>query len=324
MTSSTTPATHLAVVRAPEPAVDAPRNTSPKPSHTALWLLATVAIVWGINWPVGKATLAYLPPIWTVALRTAVGALAVLVLCVLTRRLVLPRRADIPVILSVGVLHMTAFSVLCSVGLQHVSAGRSVVLAYTTPLWVVPGAWLLLGEVPTRWRLLGAGLGLAGLLLIFNPLSFDWHDRRAVAGNAAVLLAALSWAGSILYVRAHKWVTPPFELVFWHALLASCLLLPMAVAIEGMPHIEWNLTLASQLLYGGLFGIALASWAMTTVNRMLPATTTSLGLLGVPVIGIVCSSIALREPLSVALLAALGLILGGIALGMVRSSSSRA
>ncbi|SCX55775.1 DMT family transporter [Variovorax sp. EL159] len=318
MTTSATPSVHDTAVRAPESAVDA----STKPSRLAIWLLGTVAIVWGINWPVGKATLAYLPPIWTVALRTGVGALAVLVLCLLTRRLVLPRRGDIPVILSVGGLHMTAFSVLCSVGLAHVSAGRSVVLAYTTPLWVVPGAWLLLGEAPTRRRLLGAGLGLAGLLLIFNPQTFDWHDRRAVMGNAAVLLAAFCWAGSILYVRAHKWVTPPFELVFWHALLASCLLLPMALATEGVPHIEWNPALVSQLLYGGLFGIALASWAMTTVNRMLPATTTSLGLLGVPVIGIVCSSVALHEPLSVALLAALALILGGIAMGMGRGGKA--
>ncbi|QNK70928.1 DMT family transporter [Variovorax sp. PAMC26660] len=292
-----------------------------KSPRGAFWLLGLVAIVWGINWPIGKAMLVHVPPVWTVALRTAVGALAVLVLCVLTRRLVLPRRADIPVILSVGVLHMTAFSVLCSLGLQHVSASRSVVLAYTTPLWVVPGAWLLLGEAPTRWRLLGAGLGLAGLVLIFNPLTFDWHDRRAVTGNVAVLLAALCWAASILYVRVHKWVTPPFELVFWHALLASCLLLPMAVAIEGVPHIAWSAVLVSQLLYGGLFGIALAYWAMTTVNRTLPATTTSLGLLGVPVVGIACSAAALREPVGAALLMALLLILGGIVLGMVRTST---
>lgn len=287
-------------------------------SRAAPWLLGLVAVVWGINWPVGKAMLAHLPPVWTVALRTGVGALAVLLLCLLTRRLVLPRRADLPVILSVGVLHMTAFSVLCSIGLQHVTAGRSVVLAYTTPLWVVPGAWLLLGEAPTRWRLLGAGIGLTGLLLIFNPLSFDWHDRRAVAGNAAVLLAALCWAGSILYVRAHRWVTPPFELVFWHALLASCLLLPMAFALEGVPRIVWSPALVSQLLYGGVFGIALASWAMTTINRALPATTTSLGLLGVPVIGIVCSAVSLGERIGTALVGALALILGGIALGMVR------
>jgi drug/metabolite transporter (DMT)-like permease len=271
-------------------------TSAPTGDARAAWLLlGVVALAWGINWPVGKALLAYLPPIWLVALRSAVGTVALLAICLLRGWLVVPNRGDIPVILSVGVLHMTAFSVLVSLGLQFVPAGRSVVLAYTTPLWVVPGAWLLLGEPLTGRRLLGVGLGLLGLLLIFNPLTFDWHDRRAVFGNGLVMLAALCWAASILYVRSHRWVTPPFELVFWQALLATCLLVPLAVVHDGVPAIDWQPRLMALLLYGGMFGIALAYWAVTTVNRALPATTTSLGLLGVPVFGMVCSAVALGE-----------------------------
>lgn len=73
--------------------------------------------------------------------------------------------------------------------------------------------------------------------------------------------------------------------------------------------------LSELLLYGGVFGIALAYWAVTTVNRMLPATTTSLGLLGVPVLGMICSALALGEAVGAALLGAMGLILGGILVG---------
>lgn len=284
-------------------------------TRTAWLLLGVVALAWGINWPVGKAMLAYLPPIWAVALRSAVGTLALLMICAARGRLVVPKPGDIPVILSVGVLHMTAFSALVSLGLQFVPAGRSVVLAYTTPLWVVPGAWLLLGEPLTVRRLFGVGLGLLGLLLIFNPLTFDWHAERAVFGNGLVMLAALCWAASILYVRSHRWVTPPFELVFWQALLATGMLIPLALLHDGVPSIDWQPSLIGLLLYGGLFGIALAYWAVTTVNRVLPAATTSLGLLGVPVFGIGCSAVVLRETISPALLGAIALILGGIVLG---------
>lgn len=284
-------------------------------TRTARLLLGVVALAWGINWPVGKAMLAYLPPIWAVALRSAVGTLALLMICAARGRLVVPKAGDIPVILSVGVLHMTAFSALVSLGLQFVPAGRSVVLAYTTPLWVVPGAWLLLGEPLTVRRLFGVGLGLLGLLLIFNPLTFDWHAERAVFGNGLVMLAALCWAASILYVRSHRWVTPPFELVFWQALLATGMLIPLALLHDGVPSIDWQPSLIGLLLYGGLFGIALAYWAVTTVNRVLPAATTSLGLLGVPVFGISCSAVVLGETISPALLGAIALILGGIVLG---------
>ena len=54
-------------------------------------------------------------------------------------------------------------------------------------------------------RRAGLLLGLAGLILIFNPLAFDWSDRAAIFGNALVLLAALCWAANIVYVRAHRW-----------------------------------------------------------------------------------------------------------------------
>ena len=125
---------------------------------------------------------------------------------------------------------MGAFAALVSLGLQHVPAGRSVVLAYTTPLWVIPAARLFLGEPIGPGRRAGLLLGLAGLLLIFNPLAFDWSDRAAIFGNALVLLAALCWAANIVYVRAHRWVTPPFELAFWQALLATVVLSAVAWA----------------------------------------------------------------------------------------------
>jgi drug/metabolite transporter (DMT)-like permease len=287
-------------------------------STAAALLVALVIVCWGVNWPVGKILLRDVPPLWIVALRSAVGTVTLLAICLARRRLVLPRLGDIPVVLSVGLLHMTAFSVLVSLGMQHVSAGRSVVLAYTTPLWVVPGAWLFLDEKFTAVRLFGVALGLTGLLLIFSPQAFDWSDRQTVLGNGLVMLAALCWAGSILYVRAHTWLTPPFELTFWQALLATCVLTPLALLFEGAPSFAWTPRVLLLLLYGGVFGIAVAYWAFTTVNRALPATATSLGLLGVPVFGIVCAALALSETMSAVLLAAMALILGGIVVGTIR------
>ncbi|GAB7546563.1 hypothetical protein [Cupriavidus sp. 8B] len=70
------------------------------------------------------------------------------------------------------------------------------------------------------------------------------------------------------------------------------------------------------LLYGGVFGIALAYLALTTVNRALPAMATSLGLLGVPVFGSLCSALVLGEPLGRPLLGAMAMIVGGVALGI--------
>ena len=233
----------------------------------ALALLAVVVLAWGFTWVVSKLLLQYMTPLWAVAARSAVGTAALLLLGLALRRVAWPVRANIPVILSVGLLHMGAFAALVSLGLQHVPAGRSVVLAYTTPLWVIPAARLFLGEPIGPGRRAGLLLGLAGLILIFNPLAFDWSDRAAIFGNALVLLAALCWAANIVYVRAHRWVTPPFELAFWQALLATVVLSAAAWATEGAPRVIWGADLAWLLGYGGVFGIAVAYWAAVNVNR---------------------------------------------------------
>jgi drug/metabolite transporter (DMT)-like permease len=223
----------------------------------------------------------------------------------------------VPVVLATGLFHMVAFSALVAFGLQFVPVGRSIVLGYTTPLWVAPGAWLLLGEKMTSARLAGIGLGLAGLAVMFNPLTFDWSDRNALLGNGMLLLAALCWAVSILYVRAHQWIATPFQLVFWQVLLASVILSTLALSIDGVPRIVWSSTLVGAFLYGAILGTALAYWAMAMVNRSLPAVTTSLGILATPVVGVASSAIVLGEPIGAPLIVAMTMILAGIAIGTI-------
>jgi drug/metabolite transporter (DMT)-like permease len=133
------------------------------------------------------------------------------------------------------------------------------------------------------------------------------------------MLGAFCWAVSILHVRAHRWIATPFDLVPWQALLATATLIPLAWAWEGLPQATWSPTLVALLLYGGTVATALPYWAMQMVNRSLPAITTALGILIVPVVGVVCSTIALGEPLTWGLLIAMALILGGIAIGVQKT-----
>ncbi|WP_447922084.1 DMT family transporter [Achromobacter aegrifaciens] len=292
-------------------------STTALSRRQALLLLGVVVLAWGFTWIVNKLLLQYMMPIWAAAARSIVGSAALLVLGLGLRRVAWPVKADIPVILSVGLLHMGAFAALVSLGMLYVPAGRSAVLAYTTPLWVIPAAWLFLGEPVSRARRAGLALGLLGLIVIFNPLDFDWNSRDALFGNGLILLAALCWAANIVYVRAHRWVTPPFELALWQALLASTVLSAVAYAVEGAPQVAWSADLAWLLGYAGVFGIAVAYWGAVNVNRSLPAGVTSIGLLGVPVFGLLCSAVVLHEPVSASLLAGMALIVGGIAAGVI-------
>lgn len=281
-----------------------------------LVMLAVVVLAWGTCWPVNKALLDYMPPLWSVALRSVVSALALFAISTFFTGLALPRKHDAPVLVSMVLLHMVGFAVLATLALQVVPAGRSTVLAYTSVLWAPVFAALFLGERISARRVAGLGLGLLGLALIFNPLSFDWRDPATVAGNAALLAAAVLWGLSIVHNRAHVWSATPFELAPWQALLAAVILSAIAALLEGIPSIDWNVRSVALLMFAGIPGTALAYWAVAVASSDLPASTTSLGLLGTPAVSVVVSMVMLGEQPTLPLLTALILILGGVAVGM--------
>jgi drug/metabolite transporter (DMT)-like permease len=264
---------------------------------------------------VNKVLLESLSPLWLMAVRSAIATGALFAIAGARGRLAPPPRADLPVVLSITLLHMIGFGVFAAWGLQTVPTGRSVVLAYTTPLWVVPGAALFLGESLTARRLIGVVVGMLGLLVLFNPLAFDWTSREALLGNGAIVLAALLWATSILHIRAHRWTSTPFDLVPWEMLLAAIILLPLARVMDGPLATSWDVRFTVLMLYAAIPGTAVAYWATAAASRALPAVTTSLGLLATPLVSTVVATLWLGEPLTLSLVIAIALILGGIAIG---------
>jgi drug/metabolite transporter (DMT)-like permease len=287
----------------------------PSSTKTAIALFAFVVVAWGLNWVVMKVIVEQVTPLWAVAIRTSVAVVVLVPALFASGQLAIPRRGDLPIVLVISLFHMVIFAALMTAGLKYVPVGRSIVLGYTTPLWVAPAAWLLLKEAMPPRRIFGIFLGLAGLLFMFNPRSFNWHDRSALLGNGLLLLSALSWSVSILYTRAHHWILTPFQLVLWEALLAASILTVLAFVFEGAPRIAWNPKLAVAFAYSGAIGTALGFWAMAVVNRQVPATTTSLGVLATPIIGLAISALFLGERIDAGLIASTAMILLGIAIG---------
>lgn len=280
--------------------------------RTAWVLLAGVVLFWGVNWPVMKYGLQYVPPLTFAALRMVMGAVVLALIAGWRGELKLPHRADVPLVFGVGLLQMAAFMGLVNVGLQYVPAGRSAILAYTTPLWVVPLAVLLLGESLTRLRMLGLALGLGGVAVLFNPLGFDWHDPHVVLGNGLLLFAALLWAVLIVKVRGHRWVGSPLSLMPWQLLVAALAILPFVYFLEGGKPIHWGAPLAWVLVYNGPVATAFCFWAMISVTRALPAITTSLSTLCVPLVGYVTAVLVLGEAVTFTQVGGFALILGGL------------
>ncbi len=297
-----------------DPAGPLPDGRQPAHSPAAAYgLLAAVVCIWGINWPFMKMGLEWLPAFWFNALRLGLGAATLFVLLAALRRLRVPRRHDWPMIAVVGTIQIGLFMALVHWGLQYVPAGRAALLAYTTPIWVVPGAMLFLGERLTVLRALGLLAGLSGLAVLFNPLSLDWTDGQVVKGNLILLGAALCWATGIVFVKRHVWRCTALDAVPWQLLIAATIGLAIALAADDGRAIDWNVRSILILLYNGSLATALTVWAVISINLALPAVTTSLAMLGVPAGGLLLSVLILGESLTHSLLLGLVLIVGGVA-----------
>ncbi len=283
-----------------------------KTERQAYLLLAAVIVLWGANWPIMKIGIALIPPIWFASIRLLLGSLCLFALIGARGQLSLPERRDYPVLLSVGLLQLGVSLALIHVALGIVEAGRSAILAYTTPLWVIPLAIVVLGEKISLTKAFGLILGLAGVAVLFNPTELDFSDSALLLGNGYLIAAAMIGAISMVHVRHHRMIMAPLHIIPWQMLIGGAVLAVSALLIEGLPDIKFSPTLFAVLAYNGPIASAFCFWAYLTVMRSLPVTSTTLGSLGVPVAGMLFSALTLGEVLSISKVSGLALISSGV------------
>lgn len=274
-------------------------------------LLSFLVIFWSINIIFTKIALNYISPTYLTFFRLSVAAIVMFLFLRARNQLSLPTRKDLPLILSIGLFQMGLFQVLISIGMLYVQAGRAAMLIYSTPLWVTPIAALFFQEKITFSKLSGLILGIAGLFILFNPMSFDWSDSKIVIGNGLLLLASWVWGIVMLHTRFGKWHRSPLELAPWQ-LLVSLIPPLLFIPTEAPSVIQWNKELISILLYSSLIATAFGMWASTTISKKLSVVVTSLSLLAVPAFSLILSVILLDETLTVWNFIATLLIMGGV------------
>lgn len=276
-------------------------------------LLLAVVLIWGISWPVNKIGLHYISPLWFAALRLSVGAITMFIVVIALKKLIIPTRKDIPLLLVIGVLQVAIFMLCINVGLKHVNAGRSAILVYTTPLWVMPLAILFFKEKASIGKWLGFFLGLSGVLILFNPLEMDWSNHEVILGNGILLGASFVWAISMLCTRNMRWHHSPLELIPWQLAIGAIILWVFAIRMDSLNSLTWHLPTIEAALFTGIFATAFAYWGAIVISKELPSITASLSFLGVPVCGLIFAAFILGEPITPSILLAMLVILAGIA-----------
>ena len=285
--------------------------------------LVGAVVLLGLHWPVMKVALDHVTPLWFSVLRQVGGVLVMIPLLAVLGRLALPGKADLPIVLGVGLLQIAGTTSLSMIGLLYLEPGRAAILCYTTPFWITVATVIFLRARPSAVELLGLGLGLAGTLLLVRPGSIDWSDPGQTLGVVILLLAAALWSAAIMQTRHHRWVLDPLQLLPFMMLAATAGVVPFALWHEGWPPaIAWNTTSVLALIFTTL-STCFSVWAISVAGRRMNSVAVALSLLGVPALGLGFSALWLGEAVTPEKLASLGLVLAGSAAGILAAHGRR-
>ena len=290
------------------------QHTHTLPRSTWL-LLAALTFGWGFNWPTMKLALAEIP-VWSFrGVSVVLGAAGLFAIARIGGLALLPPRDQWGRVALTALFNVTLWNVLIGYGLKLLPAGRSVILAYTMPLWVVLLSGLVLGEPLTRRRIAGIALGMGGmLLLIVHELG---AMQAAPLGTALVIAAALSWAVGTVLLKRFPTRMPTASFTGWQLLLGGIPIVLGALILDrGAWHpispVAWF-----AVAYNVVIAFVLCYWAWYKLVGTASAGVSAIGTLLIPVVGVFSSMLVLGERPSLAEYASLALVIGALATVLV-------
>ncbi|MFM1855911.1 MAG: hypothetical protein RLZ83_1220 [Pseudomonadota bacterium] len=128
-----------------------------------------------------------------------------------------------------GAVHTTGLA-LWFIALPRIPLADTTAIGFTTPLFILVGAWLLFSE-PMRWeRWLATAIGFFGVLIVVGPqLSLGGGGPGLY--HLVMLASAPLFAASQLITKALTRHENTGTIVVWQAITITLFSLPLAVAV---------------------------------------------------------------------------------------------
>lgn len=282
----------------------------------AVIVMVLLVILWGYSWITSKIGLNYASPMDVVALRLELGILTLFIGLLWTGRPLKPQHWQ--ALLMIGLIQTGAFLLLNTWALSEGGPGKTSVLVFTMPFWVLVFAWPMLHERIQGLQWVSVVLAIVGLLSVLEP----WRMHTSLFSKTLAVVAGMCWAIGVVYAKRlhNRAKVEPLSFTFWQMIVG---LIPVLIcqALFDRPPIVWSNTFVVVTMFNGVMATGIGWLAWLYVLHRLPAGTTSLSSLGIPVIAIFSSWIQLGEQPGRSEL--LGMLLIGVALALLSYLSIR-
>jgi len=275
--------------------------------YLTLWAL--LALIWSSSYAAIKLGVESISPLTLVAVRMLIGTSLMLIL-LRVKSLSLPTDPrSLSIFFISGIMGSVVPFSLIGFGEIHVESGLAALLMGIAPVVTVLLAPLVHpDEKLTPSAVAGICIGTLGLIVLVGPESLNGLGSH-LAGQAAILGAALCYAFTTLYVRKYA-SRPALEMAAGSMLTGTVVIVIAALILESpthLPHASAQSIIA--VLYLGLFPTALATLIYFYLVPRIGAARMSQVNFVVPVVGAFLGVIFLGEILKPTAFVALALIL---------------
>lgn len=188
--------------------------------HILLALL--VVAIWGFNFVVIKLSVEALPPILAAALRFSAAAFPAILF-------VRPPKAPAWIVVAFGLAFGFALYAFLNLSIAWgMPAGLSSLVLQTQAFFTMAMAFVLLGERPSRFQIVGAGIAFVGIGII----ALERIEGAGLLPLIMVLLAGVAWGlANVLTKKAGKVNAIAFTV--WGSLAAPLPLFALSFVTEG-------------------------------------------------------------------------------------------
>jgi len=276
--------------------------------------LAFIALgtIWGSSFLWIKIAVQEIGPFLLVAFRLLFGVLGLLVVALYTRPK-MPRGRRILLILTlIGFTNNAIPYVLISWGEQYIDSAVAAILNSTTPLFAMIFAHLYLKDDRlTASRLVGLLVGFVGILILVSR-DLSSGTQFNLAGQLAVLLASILYAGTVVFARKTTQGISPIALALIPLIGADLfmwVITPMVESPLSLPTlpITWV-----AVVWLGLMGTCIAFLLYYYLLHSVGPTRTALVTYVFPLVGVILGVIFLGELLDWQLVVGGALVVGSI------------
>ena len=273
-----------------------PRAEAPPAQHitaAALVPVAVLALVWGCNWPILKMGVSEIAPLTFRAFTLPFAALGLLAAAKLSGDSIRIPRPLWGKVFLLALFNITGWNGLLLFGLQQLPAGRSVILAFTMPIWTVLFSLALLHEPLSKRKVVGIALGVLGMgVLIGDDIR---HLQRTPTAALLIIGAGVCWSLGTVLLRKWRLPVPQNSLSGWLMMVGWVPLAVLAPFFDSGPLNPPSATAWFALVYNMFLAGTLAHWAWFTLARTLPVAVSSMSSLPVPIVGVFSGMLLLGE-----------------------------